>query len=357
MQAAIERASEAALRAQQHEALLAEANRNLDAVVGANAWRGGLYTGATVGDFRLGSIIGRGGMGEVYAAERTSDGRLAAVKLLSPHALGDSAAVKRFVREVEMASKVRVPTVVEVLAAGEGPSGEPYLAMERLVGHDLWWHVRRRKSLSIEEVLLLAEHVAAGLQAAHAAGIVHRDLKPQNIFLHQPRGADAGADRLADAEAAALVDGTWKILDFGIGKVQGTGGTLTGVAVVGTPGYMAPEQLCGGPIDARADVFALGAVVYRALTGRPAFAATEVRAMFDVMNRQPPAPTQLQRDLPKDVDCVLAIALAKETSDRFASAPELARALIEAARDDLPVAVRARAADVLRARPWGSVVY
>jgi serine/threonine-protein kinase len=356
MQAAVERASEAALRAQQHEALLAEANRNLDAVVSADARRGGRYTGVTVGDFRLAGIIGRGGMGEVYAAERTSDGRPAAVKLLTPQALGDSAAVARFVREVEMASKVRVPNVVEVLAAGEGPGAEPYLAMERLLGHDLSWHLRRRKSLSIEEVLLLAEHIAAGLHAAHTAGIVHRDLKPQNVFLHDPGGTETDAEDPTDAGIATTARGTWKILDFGIGKVQGTGATLTGAAVVGTPGYMAPEQVCGGRIDARTDVFALGAVVYRALTGRPPFGVAEVQAMFDVVSRQPPAPSELQRDLPKDIDRVLAIALAKEAGDRFASAPELATALIEAARQELGDDLRARAAVVLRARPWGSVV-
>jgi serine/threonine-protein kinase len=355
MQAAVERASEAVLRAQQHEALLAEANRNLDAVVSADARRGGRYTGVTVGDFRLGGIIGRGGMGEVYAAERTSDGRPAAVKLLTQQALRDAAAVARFVREVEMASKVRVSNVAEVLAAGEGPDGEPYLAMERLVGHDLSWHLRRRKSLSIDEVLLLAEQIAAGLQAAHAAGIVHRDLKPQNVFLHDPEGVDNDAAP-TDPALTTTSSGTWKILDFGIGKVQGTGATLTGVAVVGTPGYMAPEQVCGGRIDARTDVFALGAVLYRALTGRPPFGVAEVQAMFDVVSRQPPAPSELDRDIPKDVDRVLAIALAKEAGDRFASAQELADALIAAARQELPAALRDRAAAVLRARPWGSVV-
>jgi serine/threonine-protein kinase len=295
-------------------------------------------------------------MGEVYAAERTTDGRPAAVKLLTPRALVDAAAVARFVREVEMASKVRVPNVVEVLGAGEGPAGEPYLAMERLVGHDLSWHLRRRTRLSVEEVLMLAEHLAAGLQAAHAAGIVHRDLKPQNVFLHDPGSVEPDSDAPTDAGCAAITSGAWKILDFGVAKVQGTGATLTGVAVVGTPGYMAPEQVCGGPVDARTDIFALGAVVYRALTGRPPFGVSEVQAMFDAVSRQPSAPSDLQRDIPKDVDQVLAIALAKEPRDRFASALELARALVDAARHELPVAVRERAAAVLRARPWGSVV-
>jgi serine/threonine-protein kinase len=243
-----------------------------------------------------------------------------------------------------------------VLAAGQGPAGEPYFAMERLVGHDLSWHLRRRTRLSVQEVLMLAEHLAAGLRAAHAAGIVHRDLKPQNVFLHDSGRDEPEVDTTTDAGCAPITSGTWKILDFGVAKVQGTGGTLTGVAVVGTPGYMAPEQVCGSPVDARTDVFALGAVVYRALTGRPPFGVSEVQAMFDAVSRQPPAPSDLQRDIPKDVDQVLAIALAKESCDRFASAPELARALGDAARDELAPSVRERAAVVLRARPWGSVV-
>jgi serine/threonine-protein kinase len=343
MQAAVERASEAVLRAQQHEALLAEANRNLDAVARADARRGGRYTGVNVGDFRLAGIIGRGGMGEVYAAERASDGRPAAVKLLSQQAMGESGSVARFVREVEMASRIRVPHVVEVLAAGQGPAGEPYLAMELLLGHDLSWHLRQRTTLPLEEVLVLADHAAAGLRAAHAEGIVHRDLKPQNLFLHQPSGAEDPR-------------GTWKILDFGVGKLQGSGATLTGLAIVGTPGYMAPEQVRGGNVDARADVFALGAVVYRTLTGRPPFGVSEVQAVFDVVSKQPPAPSTQKRGLPTDVDYVLAIALAKEPRERFATAPELAQALRSASRQELSPAVRARAITVLRARPWGSVV-
>jgi serine/threonine-protein kinase len=243
-----------------------------------------------------------------------------------------------------MASQIRVPHVVEVLGTGEAPGGEPYLAMELLLGHDLAWHLRQHTRLPIEEVLVLAEHVAAGLRAAHAAGIVHRDLKPQNLFLHQP---DSVAD---DAR------GTWKILDFGVGKIQGSGTTLTGFAVVGTPGYMAPEQVRGGAVTASADVFAFGAVVYRALTGHPPFGVAEVQAVFDVVSKQPPAPTTLRRDIPRDLDYVLAIALAKEPAERFASAPELAQALRAASRQDLTPSMRARALAILRARPWGSVI-
>jgi serine/threonine-protein kinase len=137
---------------------------------------------------------------------------------------------------------------------------------------------------------------------------------------------------------------------------MGSGSTLTGLAVVGTPGYMSPEQVRGDEVEARADLFALGAVAYRALTGQPAFGGSEVQALFDVVYRQPTAPSDVQRGLPKDVDLALAIALAKDPRDRFANGGELAAALRAASLGRLTPALRARALATLRKRPWGSVV-
>jgi serine/threonine protein kinase len=186
---------------------------------------------------------------------------------------------------------------------------------------------------------VLVEEVACGLEAAHAAGIVHRDLKPQNLFLHERPFPEAPV---------------WKVLDFGVGKLLESGGTLTEGALVGTPGYMAPEQVQFGAADARTDVFALGAVAYRALTGQPAFGGHEVQRLFDAVSKQPVAPGQVLPGLPADVDRVLALALAKKPSDRPASASELAGAFGAAAQERLPAALRARADAILRARPWGS---
>jgi serine/threonine-protein kinase len=336
---AIERSNRAALAAQQREALLAEAHQHLDAALRANEGRGGRWTGTIVGSFRLQDVVGRGGMGEVYAAEHAMTGRSAAVKLLHARVAADATMVKRFLREVGIASRVHVANVVEVLEAGEAPDGSPYLAMELLVGHDLSWHLRQRRQLPLAEVLTLVEHVARGLAAAHGAGIVHRDLKPQNLLLHEPEGGEAPA---------------WKILDFGVSKLRESGATLTeGGAIVGTPGYMAPEQVSSGRADVRADVFALGAVAYRALTGQPAFVGNDVQAMFDVVYRQPPAPTTLVPSLPQDVDRAFALALAKRPDERLDAPVSLAEALRAASRAELAPDLVARADAIARAWPWG----
>ena len=340
MQAMVQRSNEAVLLARQRDAQLAEANQNLDALLRADAGRGGRHTGTTVGGFELGDVVGRGGMGEVYGARRISDGRPAAVKLLTARALEDQALVERFLREAEIAARLRAPNVVELLQSGEMANGAPYLAMELLAGHDLAWHLRQRMTLPLSEVVAMVEGAARGLKAAHAAGIVHRDLKPPNLFLDE-----------RDPEAPV-----WKILDFGIGKLRESSGTLTQGAILGTPGYMAPEQINAEATDARTDVFGLAAVGYRALTGQPAFGVQDVQAVFDVVYRQPPAPSSLQRGVPRDVDRVFAIGLAKKPRDRFASATELAAALAAASREELSGELRARADAILQVRPWGSVM-
>ncbi|HEX8794427.1 MAG TPA: serine/threonine-protein kinase [Polyangiaceae bacterium] len=342
LQAAVERTNSAMLLARQRDLLLAEANRNLEVVLNVDARRGGRYTGVRVGNFDLDAIVGRGAMGEVYSAVRAGDGRPAAVKLMTERAASDAALVKRFLREVEHESRLRSPHIVEVLEAGEAPDGSPYLAMELLVGHDLARHLRQKHRLPLPEVVSLVDQVARGLEVAHDAGIVHRDLKPQNLFLHDPR---------ADGDTAPPV---WKILDFGVSKLRDSSGTLTEGAVVGTPGYMSPEQVQSGSADARADVFALGAVTYRALTGQPPFGVQDVQALFDVVYRQPTAPREVLADLPYDVELVLAIALAKKPGDRFATARELAEALSLGSRGSLSPELRGRAEAILGTRPWGS---
>jgi hypothetical protein len=346
LQAAVERTNAAMLLARQRDLLLAEANRNLEVVLNLDARRGGRYTGARVGSFELDAIVGRGAMGEVYSAVRSGDGRPAAVKLLTERAAGDAALVKRFLREVEHESRLRSPHIVEVLEAGEAPDGSPYLAMELLVGNDLARHLRQKHRLPLPEVVSLVDQVARGLEVAHDAGIVHRDLKPQNLFLHDP-GSDGGGD----TEPPPPV---WKILDFGVSKLRDSSGTLTEGAVVGTPGYIAPEQVHSGSADARADVFALGAVAYRALTGQPPFGVQDVQALFDVVYRQPTAPRDVLPALPHDVELVLGIALAKRPGDRFATARELAEALSLGSRSSLSPELRGRAEAILIARPWGS---
>ena len=337
---AIERSHEALRRALTREAQLAEANQNLDVALRAGAGKSGRYSGLLMGRYRLAEIIGRGAMGEIYSAADVDSGAPAAVKVLQAAVSREPDLVERFFREGRIAVRLQAPNVVTVYDVGAA-EGVPFIAMELLVGEDLSAHLRHRERLDLPEVLELCAEVASGLAAAHGAGVVHRDLKPQNIF-----GAEAPGGRTK----------VWKILDFGVSKLRDAGATLTRSAVIGTPGYMSPEQAEGRDADHRSDVFALGAVTYRALTGRPPFAGEIPQVLFEIAYKSPICPSELLPSLPPDVDLVLALALAKRASDRFDTAVELADALADAARGALDPALRARAERVIEAMPWGSLL-
>ena len=318
----------------QREALLAEARAELDRALKIGG--PGRFTEQVVGSFRLGMLIGRGGMGEVYEAFGVADQREAAVKLLHPGTLGDPTSVARFIREAETASRLACANVVRVLEVGTTAGEIPFLAMERLRGHDLAHQLRRQRKLQLDAVRALVVQVATGLEAARMAGIVHRDLKPHNVFLAE----DAGERR-------------WKILDFGVSKSGGSG-TLTQGHVVGTPAYMAPEQARGLDVDHRADVYSLTAIVYRALTGHPAFSGKDVPStLYDVVYRIPTQPSILAA-LPADVDRLLAVGLAKDPADRFATALELAAWVEAVIGRGLDADQRRRADDLVMRAPWGT---
>ena len=287
------------------------------------------------GPYRLDALIGRGGMGEVYEARPASGvGVEAAVKLLHAGTLSDPTSVARFIREAEVASRLDTPFVVRVLEVGTTQGEVPYLAMERLRGHDLAHQLRRQRRLKLDEAQVVADHVAQGLEAARVAGIVHRDLKPHNVFLAQ--------------------DGRWKVLDFGVSKAGGHG-TLTRGHVIGTPAYMAPEQARGEDVDHRADVYSLAAILYRSVTGHPAFTGKDVpTTLYDVVYRVPTQPSLLHTNVPGDVERVLALGLAKNAHDRLASAVELAGWFALAIRDGLSLEQRRRADDLIVRQPWGT---
>jgi serine/threonine-protein kinase len=333
------RSNDAVRASMKREAELAEANRDIDFLLRVGVKRAGPYSGVRCGKYLLGDLIGRGAMGEVYSGKHEESQEMAAVKLLQPNMLQDTHLVLRFLREGEAASKLRGPNVVSIYEVGKTDDGAPYIAMELLRGHDLGWHLQQRTRLSLEEVVHIVDHVAVGLEEARLAGIVHRDLKPQNLFLAQQHGA------------APL----WKILDFGVSRLMGSGGTLTQEGIVGTPGYMSPEQAAGREATHRSDVFSFGVVVYRALTGEPPFSAPDTpQILFQVVYTSPTRPGELVEDgLPNDVDLALAIALAKDPEDRFASALEFAASLRAAARGDLDAALRLHAQTLLAALPWG----
>jgi eukaryotic-like serine/threonine-protein kinase len=332
---AISRLEQAVRSVAQREAMLAEVRAELDRAIKIGG--PGRYSDQVVGSFRLGALIGRGGMGEVYEGNGVTDQREVAVKLLGAASLGDDQYLQRFLREADNAARLDSPYVVRVIEVGATAGELPFIAMERLRGTDLAHQLRRHRKLPIDQVTVLVNQLAAGLETARAANIVHRDLKPQNVFhADDPDGVKR-----------------WKILDFGVSK-RGGSGTLTKGNVVGTPAYMSPEQASGLEVDHRADVYSLAAIIYRSVTGHPAFTGKDVpTTLYDVVYRVPTQPTMLTQ-LPTDVDRLLALGLAKKSADRIATATELAQWFVAATTVGLSAAQRRRADAHIEKNPWGT---
>ncbi|HEX3483165.1 MAG TPA: serine/threonine-protein kinase [Kofleriaceae bacterium] len=293
----------------------------------------GRHTDQVIGELRLGAVLGRGAMGEVYDARWIATGAPAAVKLLRPGLAGDPAQRARFARELAAGRAIDSPHVVRILGGSAGPPGDApaFLAMERLHGATLAELLRREPRLPADALRALTRQIGAALDAAAAAGVVHRDVKPTNLF--------------------RCDDGTWKILDFGVARIAAEPAPDE-PAVIGTPHYMAPEQALGQPAGPAADLHALGAIAYRCATGRPPYDAADPAALlYAIVHRMPARPSTLA-ELPADLDRVCAIALAKAPGDRFASGAALAGALDAALAGALDAATRARADALIRRRPW-----
>jgi len=255
----------------------------------------------TISHYRLVELLGRGGMGEVWLAEDAQLPRKVAVKLLAEHLCRDPEAVERLLREAQAAARVDHPGVVTIYEAGiEG--GTPYLVMQRVEGPTLEERLHSGP-LPVAEAVQLATRVADALAEVHALGIVHRDLKPGNIVLSS-RGP--------------------KILDFGIASVTGAPHlTVTGAAP-GTPFAMSPEQLRGAAPDNRADLWALGVILYQSLTGRRPFDGANFEAVaYQVVNHEPPAPSSLRPGVTHDLDYLVMKLLRKDPARRYARAEDL----------------------------------
>ncbi len=335
---ALEEHNKALLDLALREAQLAEAHADARAAREAGVGGVGRFTDQTIDGFHLGAVLGRGAMGEVYAAERASatDDTPLAMKLLAPHLLRDVSARERFGRESAIISRLSSPHVVRVHAVSAPDAVLPYIVMERLDGSDLAQQIKREPVRPLDEVVELARHVGSGLDDAHKAGIIHRDLKPSNIY--------------ATGEGSRRI---WKVLDFGASKWRDSDGTLTQDAIVGTPGYMSPEQALGRPLDQRSDVYALGVILYRMLTGVPAVVPGETPAMLqEVAYRMPVQPSK-RADVSPALEAVLAVALAKSPVHRFATAGELASVFVDAAKGRLDRGIALRAEAILEETPWG----
>jgi serine/threonine-protein kinase len=259
--------------------------------------------------YRIQRLLGRGGMGAVYLADDEVLGELVALKVISSaFAANEQEMIVRFRREAQAARKVSAPTVIRIHDLGEARPGLLYLSMEYFAGRTLTEVVAQRGFMPLKDVQDVLEQIGAGLEAAHAAGVVHRDLKPSNVLVGE-RGAV-------------------KIIDFGLATTAvGDGMTATGT-ILGTPHYMAPEQLRGKAVDARTDIYALGALAYHLVTGRPPFAGDNPIAIgFAHVSEPPVAPRQLRKDVPGPLESAILAALAKEPADR----PATARAFLDKA--------------------------
>jgi serine/threonine-protein kinase len=259
------------------------------------------------GSYEVVRMVGEGGMGRVYEArhQRLPTKRFA-VKMLHPELARQPEVVTRFQREAEASSVLSHPNVVDVYDVSSSSDGRPYIVAELLQGEELGSHLDRVVTMSPQAAAHVVRQVCAALDAAHAAGIVHRDVKPENVFL---------------AAGGAQV----KVLDFGISKVgeNKDGLTKTGT-VMGTPDYMAPEQARGDKVDARADIYAVGAILYRAVTGRKPFEGLDPMATLTaVLTQEPPRPSEVNPQVPLPLELVIQRAMAKNPGERFQTMLEL----------------------------------
>jgi DNA-binding beta-propeller fold protein YncE len=278
---------------------------------------GPLAPGVEVAGYRIEAVIGRGGMGVVYRAVELELGRVVALKVIAPELVEEPTVRERFLREARTAASIEHPNVIPVYAAGER-DGTAYLVMRFVAGHDLRTLVRRETALEPARAAALIGRLADALDAIHRAGYVHRDVKPANVLV----------DR----------DGHVYLSDFGLAKqmlAQG-GATSTG-QWVGTLDYVAPEQIRAGPVDARADVYALGGVLAFTLTGCVPFDRESDEAkLWAQLHDPPPVPSALRPGVPRTLDAVVARAMAKAPHDRYPSAGDLARAAQAAVTGESP---------------------
>ena len=309
---------DAALR-EEVDAMLAAhraAGRFGESPVGSSAPMLNLEPGGTLGPYRIDALIGEGGMGQVYRAHDSRIGRDVAIKVLPPEYAADVERLRRFEQESRATGALNHPNILTLYDVGTA-NGQPYLVMELLDGETLRDRISRG-ALSSARACEVAAGVARGLSAAHAKGVVHRDLKPENIMITR--------------------DGRVKVLDFGIAKLRATvapdGLTSTAAVrtapqiVLGTAGYMAPEQVSGLPADERADLFALGVILFELLTGRRAFDRdSRVETLNAILHDDPPPLVNPAAPVPQVVERIVQRCLEKDPDARFQSARDLAFAL------------------------------
>jgi serine/threonine-protein kinase len=261
-----------------------------------------------VGRYLIDKPLGQGAMGAVYLGHDPATGLRVAIKTmaLSSEFSGDELvdARNRFLREADMAGRLRHPDIVGILDAGEA-DGLAYIAMELIEGVDLSHHAQAAHLLSVPQVLRTVARVAEALAYAHTRGVTHRDIKPANIMID-------------------LVHDVVKVMDFGVARVADATRTRTGV-VLGTPTFMSPEQLSGQPTDGRTDIYSLGVTLFQLLTGALPYRHDSMAALMRAIGREPPTPLcSVRPELPSALGDIVALALQKHPATRYASGQQMA---------------------------------
>jgi WD40 repeat protein len=302
----------------------------------------------SVPGYEIEGVLGRGGMGVVYKARHLALKRTVALKMVLAGGHAGPRELARFRTEAEAAARLQHPNIVQVFEVGEA-DGHPYCALEFVEGGSLASKLKAGP-LPAPEAAKLVEALARAVQLAHSRNVVHRDLKPANILLSGARGQGSGVGK--ETAAALLTPDPWpltpKISDFGLARqLDSDSGQTQAGQVMGTPSYMAPEQASGRSHDAgpAADIYALGAILYECLSGRPPFnGQTVVETLDQVRTQEPAPPSRLQPSVPLDLETICLKCLRKEPEKRYASAAELA--------DDL---LRYEHGEPIRARPVGRI--
>ena len=269
-----------------------------------------LSDGDEFAGYRIERRLGRGGMGILYLAIEPGLDRRVALKLIAPEAAADPVFARRFAEESRIAASIEHPNVVPIYAAGE-EAGVPFIAMRYVAGADLARRLTREGRLSPQAAVDLIAQIGNGLDAIHAAGLIHRDVKPANVLLSGGDGADHAY-----------------ITDFGVARNAATQSGLTQTGrFVGTLDYVAPEQISGGAIDARVDVYALGCLLFKLLTGEVPYPREgEAARLYAHLNDPPPAPSLYVPEVSMALDDVVVRAMSKQPGDRYPSAGDLGRA-------------------------------
>lgn len=272
-----------------------------------------------LGAFRILRLLGKGGMGAVFLAEDVQLRRHVALKVLKPELAGQREGIDRFLREARAAAAVRHDHVVTIYQVGES-NGIPFLAQELLEGETLDDRLKREGRLPIRDALRIGHEISAGLAAAHRHGLLHRDIKPSNIWLE---GSNARV----------------KILDFGLARHEHGDDQLTqSGAIVGTPAYMSPEQAQGLPLDVRSDLFSLGSVLYRMVTGRQPFQGHDtLSCLRSLAVDDPPAPKSLNAEVPAELSDLIVELLQKDRTHRPATAELVSQRLAAISQIPLPL--------------------